>query len=106
MTMNGTRHELKIHPEYFEAVLNGAKKFEYRLDDRGYKVGDTLFLMEYDPGKCEYTKRYIERVVTYILPVKDNYVVMSIDVSEGAIYRMKLSAELEEMGFCEESDER
>lgn len=32
-------HEVKILPKYFEEVQSGAKTFEYRKDDRGYKVG-------------------------------------------------------------------
>lgn len=37
-------HELKIDFDYFSAVASGEKPFEIRRDDRGYKVGDTLFL--------------------------------------------------------------
>ena len=60
-----TIHELKILPEYFEAIDEGGKCFELRKDDRGYKVHDTLFLREWD-GK-HYTGRKCTRNIAYIL---------------------------------------
>lgn len=57
-------HELKILPEYFEAVASGKKKFEIRKDDRNYQVGDLLVLKEYKDG--EYTGRTIRMGVSYI----------------------------------------
>jgi hypothetical protein len=65
-------HELKCAPEPFEAVLSGAKKHETRVDDRDYRVGDTLTLHEWvavgardlAPFGC-YTGRVAFRRVTY-----------------------------------------
>ena len=37
-------HELKISPEYYDAVVNGIKPFEIRKNDRNYSVGDALRL--------------------------------------------------------------
>lgn len=37
-----TTHRLKIQEQYADAVLNGAKTFEVRKNDRGYKVGDEI----------------------------------------------------------------
>lgn len=60
------RHELKIMPEFYEAVAWSNKSFEIRKDDRGYKCGDTLLLREWD-GE-EYTdKPPLERRIRYIL---------------------------------------
>lgn len=58
-------HDLKILPQFFEAVVNGDKTFEVRKDDRPYKVGDKLVLKE--TGGHGFTGREIEATVTYIL---------------------------------------
>ena len=34
------KHEIKIRPEFYKAVIAGMKTFEIRLDDRNYEVGD------------------------------------------------------------------
>lgn len=76
-------HELKILPEYFEAVADGRKKFELRLNDRDFYAGDTLILKEWDTKK--YTGRQIEVFVTYILydwmwsGLNEGWCIMSID---------------------------
>lgn len=78
-----TVHEVKISSRYFEKVKSGVKTFEYRKDDRDYKVGDRLKLMEYDLeiGRC--TGNILEVEITYILrhgdfKISSNYVIMSI----------------------------
>ena len=49
-------HELKILPEYYDAVRRGDKRFEIRKDDRDYQVGDYLLLSECDDeGNLVYT---------------------------------------------------
>lgn len=66
-------HELKTWPPYFEAVLEGRKTFEIRRDDRGFGVGDTLLLKEWDPRGSftdfggRYTLREIRCRVVYIV---------------------------------------
>lgn len=57
-------HELKILPEYFDAVRSGAKNFEIRVNDRDYHLHDKLVLKEWNRGK--YTGREVERWVGYI----------------------------------------
>ena len=64
-------HELKILPQYFEEVWNENKTFELRKDDRDYKVGDTLRLLEFDYGT--YTGRECNRTILYILKDADQY---------------------------------
>lgn len=74
-------HNLKTWTEFFQAVKRGEKTFEERLDDRGYEVGDTLTLQEFDPNKQEYTGDVIVKGVPYILRepyAKDKHVIMSI----------------------------
>ena len=58
-------HELKILPQYFKEVSNGNKTFELRKNDRNYKIGDTLLLLEFNNG--HYTGNYCNRKITYIL---------------------------------------
>lgn len=48
-------HELKSHPEPFDAVVAGVKTYEVRKADRAYKVGDRLFLRRWDPARSDYT---------------------------------------------------
>lgn len=60
-------HDLKIWPEYFEAVRIGLKNFEIRKNDRGFQIGETLRLREYNPNTEEFSGKSIERVITYIV---------------------------------------
>jgi uncharacterized protein DUF3850 len=60
-------HELKSWPQYFKKVVDGSKTFEVRLNDRDFKVGDFLFLREYDPETKQYSGRFQYVRVTYIL---------------------------------------
>jgi hypothetical protein len=59
----GKTHELKILPQYFDDVMSGKKRFELRKADRDYKLGDYLYLREWNG---EYTGRYCFRKITYI----------------------------------------
>lgn len=43
-----TEHNLKCWPEHFAPLRDGTKTCELRLDDRGFAVGDTLVLWEWD----------------------------------------------------------
>jgi len=75
-TTTAREHRLKTWPAYFDAVRRGDKRFEVRRDDRGYAVGDTLLLREWDPslrheGLTEadgYTPRSLRCSVTYVMP--------------------------------------
>ena len=60
-------HEVKILPEYYEAVLSGDKRFELRKDDRGYCVGDTLRLREWASLEGGYTMRQMDKQIIYVL---------------------------------------
>jgi ribosomal protein S17 len=63
--------EKKAWPELYEAISNGKKKFDLRLNDEECKEGDILFLREYDPLKKEYTGRKIKKKITYLMKTKD-----------------------------------
>jgi len=79
-------HELKCWPEYFKFILTGQKTFEYRKDDRGFSVGDTLWLKEYKPDLEEYTGRHIRVLVSAVytgLPgLPEGYCIMQIKILE------------------------
>jgi hypothetical protein len=73
-----TTHNLKTWSCYFIEVLAGNKTFELRKNDRNYKVGDTLNLIEVDEINFELdpinqTKHYLTTgrthtaKITYIL---------------------------------------
>ncbi len=62
-----TTHELKTWPPYYDAIVEGKKKFEYRKNDRDFKLGDMLLLQEWNPDRREYTGEQILAEVTYIL---------------------------------------
>ncbi|MGD1319548.1 DUF3850 domain-containing protein [Chryseobacterium sp. 2R14A] len=74
-------HELKTVNPYFEDVWNLKKNFEVRKNDRHFKVGDKLKLLEVrTDGKRE---RLIYVKITYILSggqygIDKDYVVLGI----------------------------
>ena len=83
------QHDLKVWPEQFRALDEGDKNFEVRYNDRDFKVGDFLNLLEWCPilGEiCEdagYTGGMLGRRVTHILEggsfgVEPGYVIMSL----------------------------
>jgi len=75
-------HEIKCWSGPFQEICDGKKKFEYRLNDRDYEVGDELIIKEWDIG-TGYTGRWVTLKVTSILkagfelPV--GFCIMSID---------------------------
>lgn len=67
-------HKLKTWPCYFEEVFQGRRKFEIRINDRNFQVGDTLLLEEYDIDAEAYTGRHCHREVTYILTNENPFI--------------------------------
>lgn len=53
---------------FYECVASGKKKFELRVNDRNYAVGDMLLLREY---AFEYTGKAILCKVLYCLDITD-----------------------------------
>ena len=74
-------HDLKTWPEPFQAVWDGDKTAEIRLNDRAFEVGHNLLLREYDPKTETYSGRYVWGRVTHILAggfgLKENHIMMS-----------------------------
>ena len=77
-------HSLKTLPEYYQAVRSGKKTFEIRENDRGFAVGDSLMLREWDPSRAAYTGRRLTVTVTYLTDFeqKPGFVVLGIRMSK------------------------
>lgn len=76
-------HDLKCDLAPFQAVYLGCKSFEVRVNDRGYQVGDSLHLREYNRDNGLYTGRWVSKRVSYLLQggtygLPDNLCVMSL----------------------------
>lgn len=83
-------HYLKTRSEPFIATLMGDRNFEFRKNDRDFRVGDTLVLQEWELGRYPngYTGREVRHQVTYVARgpdwgIPDGYVVMSFGLSPG-----------------------
>lgn len=75
-------HVLKTWPAYFKDVATGGKTFEVRRDDRDFRVGDTLRLVEWSQ-QTGHTGRAVDRRVTYLLSggefgIEDGFCVMGL----------------------------
>ena len=80
-------HAVKIWPEYFTAVKNGTKTFEYRLNDKQYQVGDVMRLMEWDPKSKAFTGEEITRQITFVLQgsgVLEGYCILAVQLMQSA----------------------
>jgi glyoxylate utilization-related uncharacterized protein len=62
--------EKKAWPEYFQAIIDGKKHFDLRLDEFEIGEGDTLWLREFNPATQKYTGRELEKKVSYVVKVK------------------------------------
>jgi len=58
--------EKKTWPEYFQAIFDGKKNFELRLNDFEIDEGDILVLKEWNPKTKNYTGRQIEKKVGFV----------------------------------------
>ena len=72
-------HQIRLSSKYFDDVCSGKKSFEFRKNDRNYKVGDILEMMEFKDGKN--TGRMVTVIVTYFLDgftgMEDEYCILA-----------------------------
>ena len=75
-------HEIKIAVMYYDDVASGRKRFELRKNDRGYKVGDALKMLEFKDGK--FTGRTIDAEIVYMLEeytgLQEDYCILGIEL--------------------------
>ncbi|MBC1522663.1 DUF3850 domain-containing protein [Listeria booriae] len=71
-------HDLKIAPKHYTEILWDNKRFETRVNDRDYHVGDRLILREWD---TEYTGRVTYVAITFMTTAlqRENYVCLGFD---------------------------
>lgn len=86
-------HELKTHPQYFRKTLIGCKPFEIRLNDRDFKIGDTVILKEWDEDCGEYTGRELSGRIRYILHdnfvgISKGYIAFTLELFEDEYHRL------------------
>lgn len=77
-------HRLKCWPEFFAKIRSREKRFEARKNDRDFRVGDTLLLLEWNPQTGQYTGEVERARVSYMLAgpnfgVERDYCVMSLE---------------------------
>ena len=75
-------HQIRLGAQFFGDVLEGRKKFELRKNDRGYKVGDILEMMEFKDGRN--TGRIVRVNVVYMLEdftgLEEGYCIMGTEL--------------------------
>lgn len=77
-------HELKVRNEFWDDLSSGAKTFEVRRDDRGFKVGDMLSLICLrKSGAIHYGREPLKFEISYILTggqfgIEAGYVVLGL----------------------------
>jgi len=60
-------HYLKTIQPYFNDIKSGVKAFEFRKNDRNYRVGDIVYLQKYDAKTKKYSGDQVIGEITYIL---------------------------------------
>ena len=63
-------HELKLQHDFCDAVLNGEKTFEIRVNDRGYQKGDRVKFIPVTTGgtiRVHHAIAEKEYEITYVL---------------------------------------
>ena len=76
-------HEVKLAAMYYDDVKDGKKTFELRKNDRNYKEGDKLHMLEFKDGR--HTGRTISADIVYLLEeytgLTEGYCILGIRVT-------------------------
>jgi len=77
------QHVIRCWPKYFRLTLEGKKPFEIRVNDRDYKPGDEIQILEYDPWHKVYTGAALAGIIWEVLldvpGVMKNHAVLFVD---------------------------
>ena len=84
-TVKGARtHQIRIAAKYYEDAKSGKKPFELRKNDRDYREGEILEMMEFKEGRN--TGRLFRALVTYMLEdytgLEEGYCILGTKVLE------------------------
>lgn len=78
-------HQVRLGSEFFKDVAEERKRFELRKNDRNYKTGDWLELLEFKEGK--HTGRMIRAEIIYMLEdftgLEEGYCILGIQIEKG-----------------------
>lgn len=69
--MGKMTHELKVHPQFWDALKRAAKPFEIRRNDRKFSVGDVCVFREWSPEYGYTNSGQVAYPVTYVLHYED-----------------------------------
>lgn len=73
-------HNLRTTAEDYEEIINERKAFEIRLNDRNYKVGDTVILWKMNEND-ERTGEATKRTITYVdKDTIEGFTIMSLGI--------------------------
>jgi hypothetical protein len=80
--MHHKTHRIKTWKPFFQDVLDGRKPFDFRKNDRDFKVDDDIVHIEYDPETQAETGRHCNTTIIYILQggqfgIPDGYVLFT-----------------------------
>ena len=78
-----TGNEVKLAAMYYDDVKDGKKTFELRKNDRNYKEGDKLHMLEFKDGR--HTGRTISADIVYLMEeytgLTEGYCILGIRVT-------------------------
>jgi hypothetical protein len=78
-------HLLKTIQPYFDDISLGKKPFELRKNDRNFKLGDIILLIEYNPVSDQIIPKIIATRVTYFMGdnhagIEQGYCILGVTV--------------------------